>query len=79
MAYTPSGPATTFLLATRWVAVSFSYSIRVLGSSANFSDRFWAKNMNAATSFTSKNGTNILIFQTSKNKEPIYLFCADFY
>ena len=59
--------------------MSFLDSIRILGSSANFSDRFWAKNMNAATSFTSKNGTNILIFQTSKNKEPIYSFCADFY
>ena len=79
MAYTPSGPATILLLPARLLAVGFSDSIRKLGSSANFSDRFWAKNMNAATSFTSKNGTNILIFQTSKNKEPIYLFCADFY
>ena len=79
MAYTGSGPATIFLLAPGCVAVGFLDSIRKLGSSANFSDRFWAKNMNGATSFTSKNGTNILIFQTSKNKEPIYLFCADFY
>ena len=60
------------------MAVSFSDSIRILGSSANFSDRFWAKNMNAATSFTSKNGTNILIFQTSKKKEPIYSFAQIF-
>ena len=79
MAYTPSGPAATFLRGDGYVAVGFLDSIRKLGSSANFSDRFWAKNMNAATSFSSKNGTNILIFQTSKNKEPIYLFCADFH
>ena len=79
MAYTASGPATILLLKPGWVAVCFLDSIRILGSSANFSDSFWAKNMNAATSFTSKNGTNILIFETSKNKEPIYLFCADFY
>ena len=79
MAYCSPGPATTFLRAPGSGAVGFLDSIRILGSSANFSDRFWAKNMNGATSFTSKNGTNILIFQTSKNKEPIYLFCADFY
>ena len=29
---------------------------------------FWTKKINGATSFTSKNVTNILIFQTSKNK-----------
>ena len=40
MAYTGSGPATIFLLKARWGAVSVSYSIRILGSSANFSDRF---------------------------------------
>ena len=79
MAYTASGPATIFLREDGWVAVSFLDSIRILGSSANFSDRFWGKNMNWATSFTSKNGTNILIFQTSQKKKPIYLFCADFY
>ena len=44
MAYTASGPATIFLLKAGWVAVSFLDSIRILGSSANFSDRFWPKN-----------------------------------
>ena len=44
MAYTPSGPATIFLLKARLLAVSFSDSIRILGSLAYFSDRFSAKN-----------------------------------
>ena len=71
--------ARLFLRTAGWEAVRFLDSIRKLGSSANFSDRFWTKDMNGATSFASKNGTKILIFQTSQNKEPIYLFCADFY
>ena len=44
MAYTASGPATIFLLKAGSGVVSFLDSIRKLGSSANFSDRFWAKN-----------------------------------
>ena len=53
----------------RWVlATLFVYWVHRL----ILSDRFWTKNMNGATSFTSKNGTNILIFQTSQNKESIY-------
>ena len=72
MAYTPSGPAETFLHAPGWGAVSFLDSIRKLVPNANFWDDFWAHFWTRATLKCPNYGTNIFIFQKSKSLHPIY-------